>query len=909
VTNEASTFLLQRVDFYESDADEQQFAQQRLASEKLVNTFMGALSKKNHPKFRHDPRLDAVAHLYARAFGHKGSVPSRNLIQWAMWKMGVPGRISDTDILWVINYNPHEVLSVRLRTYAMGFEAKGDKYKFGLSRVETSPGKWAQAAIVVEDMVTVHDLPKKVQPGGKWVLRGKINSKHSGATLSIQLPQNNRVHLRLKANERGQFLVELPMIEQPGRYLVEMSVDRNPGYDDTAFLLPIYVGVDEPAEPEPHIVHPGANPSSLEGWPAVIMAAYNESRADVGIAPLQQDDKLTAYAQAEAERFAKAIYKPWSPLGLFMHRQGATLANSIRYFSLTDNAKDMAYSALNSVHYGGLLLDRKMTMCGLGVAPLKDDKSGRVVVVQVIAEPDTPPLEPTTALTHFPAPASKYSSDKTTGAVEPWADQAEALARELAATVKSKVSYDPALSPLAEYVARRGRVEDYMGLWMLSWAGRYGQVKLAVSRDASVEQSNEWFKLQATHAIKNDGEGGQKQYLLGLFPMKGAGGRAVVGTVLIEQAIELETFPKRVRAGQPISFSGRLLSEPQSPRLYLDRLGSEILSRDLPVDSNGRFNIEVPAPAEPGLHLLEVAQRPMGVDEDDFVVYTWNDPVLLLPIYVDAEEPVRLSELPVKWRRPGPDPAAWPDQILERYNEERTRLGLKRLNRIPIMDAFIATRLYREQYTYDVPSLFRVAQQACDEGLAVPVSGGPLVALDWPMRIDFARLIPSQRLSWFSPDITAMAFAVNSDGSQIERVVLAPNVPSKLVVKNKAAAFQKLDMLDDRLFVGNRFALEAAKAKKSDLLECYRKDLESYDDLEGEVTFELVLSGNAKIIGIRPTLSTLDNEDVEQCMVEAMMGVSVAGHVTARLVLSSVTVKLSRGPEKNGKRVGQIRFE
>jgi hypothetical protein len=906
VTDKASVYLSQKVNFYGSEGDGGQLGEKSISSENLVNSFLGALSKENHKKFRHDPRLDAVAHLYASAFGSEETVPSRSLVQWAMWKMGVPGSISDTDILWVMNYNPHEVLTVRLRKYAMNFQEKGERYKFGVARLETASGKWAQAAIVVEDMITVDQLPKIVEPGGKWVLRGKIHSEHRGAWLSMQLPQHNRLNLWLNANKNGQFLLELTMPKEPGRYMVELSLDRNPAYNDTAMLVPIYVGVDEPTEPESHVLRPAKNPASFAGWQARVLNKYNSAREEAGLTPLVGDELLTAFAQKQAEKFARDLYKPWSPIGLTLHRQGKTLRNYSGSFVITDNAEDMAQSALDRA---GAFLDRSVTSFGLGVAALKDDKRGRVAVVQLVGEWDAPPQEPAGILSSFPPPAISYANgDETSGKSERF-EQAEKLAQEIAQKTGARVIYDPALSPLAEYVARQGRVEDYVALWMLSWAGRYGDIKLSRSRIAALDQSVSWFGGEAVHSIKGDEDGKKKRYLLGFSSVFLKDGKEATGAVLVEQELELESLPKKVKASERILLSGRFFGKTHSPRVYVNRKGSEVVSWALDTDPNGHFRMEVPAPEDPGLHLLEIAQLPIGVDEDDFVVYTWNRPVLLVPIYVDSEEPTRLADLPVKWRRPGADPEAWPEQILERYNEERSRLGLPRLVRSPVMDAFLAARLYREQYTYDVPSLFRVGHQAYEEGLAVPVSGGRRSALDWPMYLDFESLVPSRRISLFSPDISSMAFAIDDDGSQLEQVLLAPGVPSAFVVKNKAAAFKKIESVDERRSSGSRLALETLRSKKAELLECYREDLKYYDRLGGKVSFDFVISGNAKVIGVRPTSSTLENASVERCMVDTLMATPVSRHVSPRVLLTSATVILSRGVKKDDKYVGEIRFD
>lgn len=154
-----------------------------------------------------------------------------------------------------------------------------------------------------------------------------------------------------------------------------------------------------------------------------------------------------------------------------------------------------------------------------------------------------------------------------------------------------------------------------------------------------------------------------------------------------------------------------------------------------------------------------------------------------------------------------------------------------------------------------------------------------------------------------------LALAVNKNGKGVEKVLLSAAMPQRLMAKGKLGGFRPIEALNDHLSKTNRLARRVVTAKKEALLECYKEDLSCYNKFSGRVTLELVISGHGEVIGVRPAETTLENEEVERCLADELMGNKVPGHVASQLTLSEVSVVFALGKEKSCKYEGKISFE
>src|SRR5262249_5070193 len=116
----------------------------------------------------------------------------------------------------------------------------------------------------------------------------------------------------------------------------------------TLLLVPIYVGVAEPEEPEEFIRNPASAPSDPSAWPAWIMAMYNAQRARWKRGPLLTDARLTALAEHRAKTVAGILTESVLEHDLRKTLEGAGIAVREHQWSTDhfDTVADFAYMQL-----------------------------------------------------------------------------------------------------------------------------------------------------------------------------------------------------------------------------------------------------------------------------------------------------------------------------------------------------------------------------------------------------------------------------------------------------------------------------------------------------------------------------------------------------------------------------------
>ena len=117
----ADRFLSIPVDEYESEEAKDRFAAEKFATQKQINLFLGGLEPEDHARFSHDPRLDAVAYVYAQAYAKTESRPAKSLTNWVMWKMGITGDARAVSY-WAQYRHPIKTLNKFLTTMASKME-------------------------------------------------------------------------------------------------------------------------------------------------------------------------------------------------------------------------------------------------------------------------------------------------------------------------------------------------------------------------------------------------------------------------------------------------------------------------------------------------------------------------------------------------------------------------------------------------------------------------------------------------------------------------------------------------------------------------------------------------------------------------------------------------------------------
>ena len=107
--------------------------------------------------------------------------------------------------------------------------------------------------------------------------------------------------------------------------------------------------------------------------------------------------------------------------------------------------------------------------------------------------------------------------------------------------------------------------------------------------------------------------------------------------------------------------------------LYVDQGGPNVLEAPMKQAPDGSFSGEVTLPAAPGRYFAEV----VGVDlpPDGDVEKGWRVSMLWVPLHAGVAEPAAPDDFIRRPQKNHPDRARWPVQIMNAYNDARSKLG------------------------------------------------------------------------------------------------------------------------------------------------------------------------------------------------------------------------------------------
>ncbi len=146
--------------------------------------------------------------------------------------------------------------------------------------------------------------------------------------------------------------------------------------------------------------------------------------------------------------------------------------------------------------------------------------------------------------------------------------------------------------------------------------------------------------------------------------------RTTTGTLwMLQGEVEFEPFPRRWEVGQRASIPGLPLSKASSYQLWVSFGGVEV--RDFPiVGADGRFDIDVPLPAEPGVYRVAMAaqkKRRMPDSPFFFSLYVGVDPPTAFDAPFDVQDDMDVSL------------EQFEDDVAARINATRQEAGLPAL--------------------------------------------------------------------------------------------------------------------------------------------------------------------------------------------------------------------------------------
>jgi hypothetical protein len=110
----------------------------------------------------------------------------------------------------------------------------------------------------------------------------------------------------------------------------------------------------------------------------------------------------------------------------------------------------------------------------------------------------------------------------------------------------------------------------------------------------------------------------------------------------------------------------------------MDLSETEVREIQIEADEQGKFMVRTEAPTEPGRHFIEITITDPS-EKAAAGEWRWRRPVLMVPIYVAADEPSSPDAIIGKPPANPPSEELWVLRLLELYNQERAKVGLTRL--------------------------------------------------------------------------------------------------------------------------------------------------------------------------------------------------------------------------------------
>lgn len=388
------------IDFYEGEDTAERLGGVSKLSARLARNFKGALDKRAHPHFEHDPALDvlATAHLYA--YVQSGAFPAHSLSTWLMWKLGVAGDYIAGNAWAGSGDGVKTALTGALKETARALELFRYNYAFGVARVEVG-NTVAQSFVIVRKDVRITNFKKLYEPGEEMLIRGRIRVPFKDPTLYMDLDETEVYRQPMEATDDGKFAIRLPAPTEPGRHFIEILTEdpdakeedeEDEYWNHGLLMVPIYVGVPEPSLPDEMIRRPPVNPPEREDWPGRVIELYNRARREKGLAPIGLHPVVQKLAAQRAAEFANdSETPPDSELSDKLEAAGLDIGRSLQSQGYVEYVDELAWSNLLSPSHRATLFTEQLTWAGFGIA--REDQYTYVFTEYLIGKPEPPSPE------------------------------------------------------------------------------------------------------------------------------------------------------------------------------------------------------------------------------------------------------------------------------------------------------------------------------------------------------------------------------------------------------------------------------------------------------------------------------------------------------------------------------------
>ncbi len=336
----------------------------------------------------HEPALDHAARSMALYFAEHEALPSDSYLQWLAWQLGVTAQVRLQRYYWGRGRRHAESLSV-LEKLAGQIPVDQGPMLVGVAFNRLDRRRWIQTACVMSQPVVLEPLAKHHEPGSSLTIEGRFAVAARDARLYIGGPAGPTEIYWLGLRDDGSFAVELQLPQQPGTWYLQLRARSFlPREDETGELrtllhFPLYLGVDEPSEPE-RWRHQARWPVSEEDEiPERVLAVYNRERSAAGLPALELDPVLSEEAASWAEVLARGGAQGAVPRlqRRLLERGEAVVDSSTRWSGFVDLEPHLEEDLLRPA-FRDELLDPLQTR--LGVATTRPGASsayeGRILV-------------------------------------------------------------------------------------------------------------------------------------------------------------------------------------------------------------------------------------------------------------------------------------------------------------------------------------------------------------------------------------------------------------------------------------------------------------------------------------------------------------------------------------------------
>jgi hypothetical protein len=357
----------------------------------LRGAFEGALSPEVRGQMRHDPALDLAATMFAETYSETERTPAHALSQWMVYESGSVALAPWFEVSFGGRARRHDLDDIAVES-ARKLEPSILPRAFGVARF--TEGKLTSQAIVVATApLDVQPFQKSYAPGAPLTLAVRPRDASTGFVFYADGDDGSVVEEPMAPRPDGTLFVSHAVPARPGRYFVEVRatepVDKAPDpWNPTAhplLLVPIYVGMPEPREPEDFIKNPAGAPADPAAWPAWIRAMYDAQRARWHKPPMLEDPRLTALAEARAAAVAPAHGEPAPERGLSRKMRAAGIPVRTYHWETShfDAVADYVYMRLLSPARRKTIVHSDEPTFAVGIAPRPPDARGRVTYAVV----------------------------------------------------------------------------------------------------------------------------------------------------------------------------------------------------------------------------------------------------------------------------------------------------------------------------------------------------------------------------------------------------------------------------------------------------------------------------------------------------------------------------------------------